>query len=172
LAGLGKFITLYGLIILVTALSSGFVGDSLTVLDRHCVAVRAALQNWALLLAVLFSIAATMLTWFTGLLDPITAVGFGTATALFLLEDCLRRLLMANIRFWRIVMVDSGSLVVSLGILLPLMLSAHNEVTLAGLFFALAAGQGAALIVAILLVPSADSYLVAPREASMKLVAL
>jgi len=48
--GLGAFALIYGAIILGTALCTGLVGDSLTVLDRNTPTIRAGLQwpaQWA-----------------------------------------------------------------------------------------------------------------------------
>src|SRR6478752_8997892 len=50
--GLGAFAVLYGVIIMATAVCTGFVGDSLTVLDRGRGDIRAALQNWLLVLSL------------------------------------------------------------------------------------------------------------------------
>src|SRR6185312_6171777 len=49
--GLGAFAVLFGLIVMATAVCTGFVGDSLTVLDRGRREVRSALQGWLLLMA-------------------------------------------------------------------------------------------------------------------------
>jgi O-antigen/teichoic acid export membrane protein len=72
----------------------------------------------------------------------------------FVLEDTLRRLLMADGRFWSLPAVDGTSLVVSLGTLV--LCRSAGELTLTSFFLALLAGQTAAGIVAWWRVPAAD----------------
>ena len=157
--GLGRFATLYAIIVLATAVSSGFVGDSLTVLDRSDRRTRAGLQCWWLGLAVGSGLCAWLVSWLSGLLTPTAAIAFGLVTAVFILEDALRRLLMANLRFWRIVAVDLSSLAATIvAVLIPRMLS--GTVSLALLLTALAVGQAIAIVVAVPLLPPDDRRLV------------
>ena len=158
LAGFGKFAILYGVIVLLTGLTSGFVGDSLTVLNRRSAVVRSALQGWALALigtaACLGAAAASGI----GFVSPIEGLSFGLATFAFLFEDLLRRLLMAGLLFWRIALVDLTGLVVALAALA--VKGAVGPQSIATLFGALAIGQAAAIVVGCVLLPREDRYLV------------
>ncbi len=157
ITGLGQFGLLYGILVLATAISSGFVGDSLTVLDRGSSDVRAALQNWLVIVALVGAIFCSMGVWVTGFVTKQDAVAFGVATFVFLIEDAIRRLLMASLRFWRIVVVDTTSLLV-----LAVVLLFAPALTLAWLFVALAAGQAVAIVVGVCLLPTEERWLGRP----------
>ncbi|KQV07007.1 hypothetical protein [Leifsonia sp. Root112D2] len=89
-----------------------------------------------------------------------TAAAYGLAVVTFVAEDVLRRLLMAHLKFWRIVCVDMSSFLVSLAILA---VSAHNgPLTLSTFFLALGAGQFAALFLAAGLLPRRERFVVKP----------
>src|SRR4051812_35667750 len=60
-AGLATFSLVYGAVVLATAVTSGLVGDSLTVLDRHEPGLRAGLHVWALVVSVGAGIGAALL---------------------------------------------------------------------------------------------------------------
>ena len=95
--------------------------------------------------------------WATGFVEKQAAVAFGMATFVFVLEDAVRRLLMASLRFWRIVVVDATSLLVLVVVLLL-----APSITLAGLFVALAAGQACAIVVGVCLLPVEERWLALP----------
>lgn len=168
LEGLGVFAALYGIVIVVTGVSTGFVGDSLTVLDRQSATVRAGLQTWWLGLSFGLGLVVAAGAWAAGMTDGVTAIVFGAATVFFLLEDALRRLLMANLRFWRIVLVDTAGLVTV--ILTILVILNQGDLELVHLLFALAAGQAVAGLIAIGLIPRSDRYLARWRGADVPLV--
>ena len=157
LGGLGEFGLLYGILVLATAMSSGFVGDSLTVLDRQLSPIRSALQNWLVLLAVSGAVLCATGVWATGFVGKQDALAFGIATCVFIFEDTIRRLLMAGLRFWRVVAVDVASLFVMGAVLLL-----APSMTLGWLFLALAAGQAFALFVGVVILPPEDRWLAMP----------
>lgn len=169
--GLGRFATVYALIVLATALVTGFVGDSLTVLDRQDRRVRAGLQAWWLGLSVLTGVSIGAGVGLAGFVEPVSAVVVGLATTVFVLEDTLRRLLMAGLAFWRIIVVDLAGLVVAVGVVLTAVRSV-DEVGLVHLFGALAAAQTVALGVAIALLPAPERRMVSLRGADLKAVAV
>jgi O-antigen/teichoic acid export membrane protein len=158
LAGFGKFAILYGVIVLLTGLTSGFVGDSLTVLNRRSEATRSALQGWALALIGTAAAFGGVAVATIGFVSYAEAVFFGLAIFAFLLEDLLRRLLMAELLFWRIAIVDTTGLIVALAVLAGT--ASVGAQSLATLFGALAIGQLAALVTACLLLPREERYLV------------
>lgn len=149
--GLGTFALLYGFIVLGTAISTGLVGDSLTVLDRRTPRVRAGLAHWAVGAATLGAFVATSATYVAGYLPLGAACLGGLACAVFMLEDVLRRALMACGRFWALVGVDASSLVVSVGVVL--VWRAIEPVTITTFVVALLAGQVIAGGVALVVLP-------------------
>ena len=90
---------------------------------------------------------------------PVSRSSSPAATAVFLVEDALRRLLMAGLRFWRIVAVDLASLC-------RLHRHAAGVVALAGgdrarhrSCSACSIGQSVAIVVAVALLPATDRWL-------------
>ena len=158
LAGFGKFAILYGVIVLLTGLVSGFVGDSLTVLDRKDRTIRSALQGWTLLLSFASAVVGSAAVTLTGFVTPLEGALFGLAIFVFLSEDILRRLLMAQMRFWRIAAVDAVALVAA--VLTLIVSAAFAPLALSTLFAALAIGQSAAFIVAIFVQPRDERFVV------------
>jgi O-antigen/teichoic acid export membrane protein len=145
-AGLATFSLVYGAIVLVTAVASGMVGDSLTVLDRAEPRIRAALHVWAVLVAGAAGALGALLAAVTGLLPLWSAGVLGLAVTAFVLEDTLRRLLMAAGRYWSLPAVDGTSLLLSLLTLVGCALT--GPLALPDFLVALLAGQTAAAVVA------------------------
>lgn len=168
--GLGAFAVLFGLIVMATAVCTGFVGDSLTVLDRQRRDIRSALQTWLLVLASGGALVAFAVAVLGGFLDPIGAVLFGAATAVFLMEDALRRLLMADLRFWRIVAVDLVALAGSL-ITLLVVAASGGAIGLGTLMLSLLIGQLVASGVAVALLPAGERWLAPPVRGAIRTVA-
>ena len=167
--GLGELALCLGVIILTTAVTSGFVGDALTVLDRHDRGIRAGLQWWTGVLALVGPAIAGIALWSMGVLEPAEAGWFVAAAALFQIEEVGRRLLMATLRFWRVVVVDSVALVVVMLALVAVSVAA--TITLGTFFLAIAAGQLSGLVVAIALAPVRERSLVSLRGARIREVA-
>lgn len=168
--GLGIFAVLYGVLIMATAVCTGFVGDSLTVLDRARRDIRAALQNWLLVLSAAGAVVAFAIAAVGGFLKPTGALVFAAATAVFLIEDALRRMLMANLRFWRIVVIDLVSLAGSVATLVIAALTGY-QIGLGMLMLSLFIGQSAAIGVAVLLLPAGERWLAPLRPAAFGAVA-
>lgn len=167
--GLGVVALCLGVIVMATAVTSGFVGDALTVLDRHDAGVRGGLQAWTVVLGVVGPVAAALVLGGTGVLDLREALLFLAAATLFQVEEVARRVLMATLRFWRLVAVDSTALVVS--VLVVGLVGWWGEVTLGTFFGAIAVGQLAGLVVAVALAPSDERRLVPLRGADLRSVA-
>lgn len=142
--GLGQFALLFGYVVMVTAVSTGLVGDSLTVLDRHHPAVRSGLLTAATVTILVGSTGAFALA--VGPHGPGVALAFATATAAFMAADLLRRTLMATLRFWSLVLVDGLALGAAATVLVT---SARvTQLTLGHVVVALAIGQATACAVA------------------------
>ncbi len=155
--GLGRFALLFGVIVLTTSLSTGLVGDSLTVLDRQQPPVRAGLQGWTVLVTATAATAVAIVTQVTGILPATGAVVMGAATAAFMVEDLLRRLLMASMRFWSVVVVDLTGGVVALAAVG--VAAARGPLTLTSFLVALLLGQLVAGTIAVALLPHRDRWL-------------
>jgi O-antigen/teichoic acid export membrane protein len=165
-AGLGEFGLLYGTLIWATGIISGFVGDSMTALDRHEPAVRAALQNWLVVIAALCAAACFLIPWVTGFVGFRVAIAFGAATFAFLIEDALRRLLMARLMFWRVAAIDTIGLLAMI-----VFLVFAPTVTLVWLFLALMVGQLSAIALGVCLLPVDERRMVRPLPAEHRAVA-
>lgn len=168
--GLGAFAVLYGLVIMATAVSTGLVGDSLTVLDRGRREIRAALQTTLLVVVAAAAVVAYLVGWIGGFLSPAQSGLFAGATAVFLVEDVLRRLLMADLRFWRIVLVDLTALAGSLATLLLAAWLRSGGIDLGTVLLALLVGQATAIGVAVLLLPAAERWLARPAVGDARAV--
>jgi O-antigen/teichoic acid export membrane protein len=153
-AGLATFSLLYGAIVLVTAVVSGLVGDSLTVLDRSHPRIRAALHVWGVGVAIAAGVLGAALAVGTGLLTPGGAVLLALAVTAFVLEDVLRRVLMATGRFWSLPAVDATSLVLALLTLVGCAVA--GSLVLSSFVLALVVGQTGAAVVAWALAPHGE----------------
>ena len=156
LADFAALSVLLAAVVVVTGLTSGLVGDSLTVLDRADPVIRTALRR--LLTAVMAAALLTGSVWtaLTGLVGTATAAAFGVLLALWVAEDVLRRLLMANLRFWPIVAVDTTHLAVSSAVALGWPAVTGQRPTVGLYLVALCCGQVCAALVALPFVPPAD----------------
>ena len=153
-AGLATFALVYGAVVLVTAVASGMVGDSLTVLDRTDPRIRAALHVWAVLVSGGAGLLGALLGALTGVVTPLAAVLLGCAVTAFVLEDTLRRLLMAAGRYWSLPAVDGSSLLLSLLTLVAC--ASAGPLTLPAFLVALLVGQTGAALVAWWLAPAGE----------------
>ncbi len=151
-AGLATFSLIYGAMVLATAVCSGLVGDSLTVLDRQRPDLRAGLHVGAVLVSGVAALVGAVLAATTDVVPPWVAPLLGLATAAFILEDTLRRLLMATGRFWSLTLVDGSSLVLGLGVLA--VAAASGPLTLTSFVLAVLVGQTGAALVAWALLPA------------------
>ncbi len=158
--GLGVFAMLFGSVVMATAVSSGLIGDSLTVLDRHDPDIRSALAWLALATVGLAATAAFVLASRLGDLPVSTAALFAGATAAFMTADLLRRSLMACQRYWRLVIVDSIAFVTALGFLLA---ASGGTPSLNHFLGALWIGQAVACLVALRSLPSSERSVPARR---------
>lgn len=154
-AGLGVFALLYGSIVMATAVSSGLVGDSLTILDRHDPDIRCALRSLAAATVTLAPAVGLVVVLTTQHLGAGTSLAFAAAMATFMLADVLRRLLMANMRFWRLIGVDLAGLSASL-LTVGVTLLLGGGVSLGVLLLAMAVGQATTVVVMATLLPEQE----------------
>lgn len=160
--GLGVFGLIIGGLVLATAIATGLVGDSLTVLDRKGPRVRAGLQVVALGSGLLAGLVAVVVCVATNLLSWPAALVFGAASALFILEEFLRRLLMASLRFWSVMAVDITVLVVTaawIGLMLLI-----GSLGMTQLLSAMVVAQAVGMVVAVRLLPPGERHLAPWRD--------
>jgi large repetitive protein len=166
--GLGLVALCLGAIVVGTSVTSGLVGDSLTVLDRRDRRVRAGLEAWTLIATGLTTAVSVAVLWLTGALAGWQLVVFGLAGLAFQVEELLRRLLMANQRFWSLLAVDTTALVGSVAVLVGFGLT--GTVTVTTFLVAVVVGQLLGAVVAFARIPAADRHVVPLSGADLRAV--
>lgn len=164
--GFGVFALLYSGLILATAVVTGLVGDSLTVLERRRPEIRGGLVVTGLGACLVAGTVSIPVTLGFNLLDTGEAVLFGVVVAAFIVEELLRRILMANLRFWFVLMVDGTAFVGALASVL-LFRVAGGGLTMWRLLLSLLIGQTLAMVVGIISIPRAERGPVHLRSASV-----
>jgi len=154
----GRWAILYGIIVLATAVITGLVGDTLVVLDRKSRGIRSALEGTLAIVSASLGLIAGVLAWATGFSPPIEAVMFACALVAFAVEEIVRRLLMADMEFIRVAMIDVVGFIAALIVLTLVWLS--QPLSLAAFLGAIAVGQVVASIVGWFLVARPDRFLV------------
>lgn len=158
LDGLGTFAILYGIMVLVAALATGFVGDSLVVLKRRERVIRSALEQYSLGITLLGGAVSAIACAASGLLTGPQAWLFALAVTLFALEELMRRLLMANVAFWRVAAIDLAAFAATLAVIGAV--AAWGALTLDVFLIAISAGQVAAIGLGITLLPRDERFVV------------
>ena len=149
--GFGTFALLYSALLVASAVHTGLVGDSLTVLERDDPAVAWGLRVLCAVSALGACLVAAVGAAVGGLLTAGPAALFGCLVAVWLLEETLRRLLMADMRFWMVVLIDATALTTAVATIL---LVPGDHVT--RVLVALLAGQTLATLAALRLLPKAE----------------
>ena len=168
LEALGLISTLYGALILAAAIISGFVGDSLTVLDRHDPHVRAGLRFWLALLAVSLGAIGALLCWAGTELGLLGAVLYGLAVVAYVAEELVRRSYMVILSFGKLIAVDLVVLGTTSMVLLGF--GVFSTLTLEAFFLAVLAGQCAGTAFGWLRLPNSEKT-PARRPAQIRAVA-
>ena len=151
-SGLGVFSLLLGVLITVNSVQTGWIGDSLTVLDRFDPGIRRALfqSQWAavgLISLVTYAIALQV----DGV-DGTAAALFALASVAWSLEETCRRILIARREFWSLVANDSAFAVGALG-LVAVVIASGNDVTIEIMILSLLAGGIVAIGLAVVQLP-------------------
>ncbi|MEM1332915.1 MAG: O-antigen ligase family protein, partial [Actinomycetota bacterium] len=151
-AGFGAFSVLFGVLITVNSIQSGWLGDSLTVLDRFEPGIRRALVTSQLAIIGLTFLVTVVLALPVAGVDRSTALLFGLASVAWVVEETLRRLLIARREFWQLVMNDAAFAVGAFG-LIALVAVSGDPLTLQTLVLALLSGAAVAIAVGVIQLP-------------------
>ena len=151
-SGLGVFSLLLGVLITINSVQTGWIGDSLTVLDRFDPGIRRALfqSQWAavgLISLVTYAIALQV----DGV-DGTAAALFALASVAWSLEETCRRILIARREFWSLVANDTAFAVGSLG-LVAAVIASGNDLTIEIMILSLLAGGIVAIGLAVVQLP-------------------
>lgn len=104
-----------------------------------------------------------------GLLENREALLFGAVVTAFIVEELLRRLLMANLRFWSVVSVDATAFIGALGMVILFRLTGGN-LSMSELLLSLLAGQLLAMGLGVVRVPDVERGEVSLRDPDVKSV--
>ncbi|GAA4106667.1 hypothetical protein [Actinomadura miaoliensis] len=115
--GYGGYALFVAVLVMITAVQTAWVGDTLTVYDRFDPRVRGAL-----LLSVAGTVAAgavvgAVISLVMGLAGAAGTALFALLVALWLLNETGRRIFTARMEFWRLALNDCSYLLVTLGVL-------------------------------------------------------
>lgn len=167
--GFGHFILIYSILIALTALYTGWVGDSLVVLDRADPRVRAGIA--ASICAWTLAAAATGIT--CGLLIGTTwiiTLEIAALLIVWLLEETGRRIYTARRRYWGLTANDLLYNAVALcGI--ALVEDGGANLTLETLLLCMIAGSTVAGLASALSLPRAETRLPRPSRESFREIA-
>lgn len=168
--GYGTFTIILGSLIMTTAIQSAWVGDSLTVLDRHAPDIQGALMASHLGFLVLGVTLAAGGALIFDLTDGSGALALSVLLALWITEELGRRIFMARLEFWKLVLNDAiyvgGALLT-----LALLRWSGKSVGLDDFLLAMAGGAAAAILAALIQLPRSEFWVVRPRTQALGQVA-
>jgi len=151
-AGLGTFSLLFGVLITATALQTGWIGDSLTVLDRFEPGTRRALRrSQSIAIPVIFGATSALGAVLTEI-DTSTALLFGASSAAWAVEETLRRLLIARREFWNLALNDVAFAVGAFGVI-GIVIATGAAFSVQTMVIALLAGSVVAIGLAVMQLP-------------------
>lgn len=154
-AGFGAYTLLTAVLVLITAVQTSWVGDTLTIFDRFDRRVRGALLISVIASVGLGCAVAMVISIVAGRAAPGRAALFGLLIALWLLRETGRRIFTARLEFWRLTLNECCYLVATLGVLAVLLaLGADSSVEL--ILAAMCAGTVVAILLAFLQLPRAE----------------
>lgn len=167
--GFGRFALIYSVLVALTALYTGWVGDSLVVLDRSNPKVRAGVSAsvclW-LLAAVATGIACGSIvggTW-------VETIEIAALLAIWLVEEAGRRIYTARRRYWAL---TANDLVYNAVALVSMAAIAHatGRLTIERLLVSMIIGSAAACLASVLNLPAAERRFPRPRVEALREIA-
>jgi O-antigen/teichoic acid export membrane protein len=162
----GAFALLLGVLVAGSALYTGYVGDSLAVLDRHDAAVRGALVTSALAAWTLAAVAGvcTVLVLRGG--EAALVLSYAALLVVWLLRETLRRLLIARQEFTRLLVNDIGYLLATVAALW--VLAVAGGMSLVVLCGAMAIGAVVAVGAGVVGLPRSELRVLTPGLRGMR----
>lgn len=154
-SGYGAFAILVAVLVSINAIQSGWVGDSLTVLDRFDPCVRGGLLASQLLGMGIALAASATIALTLRLVGPGEAVVFASLVTLWMTEELGRRLFMARREFWLLALNDTCYVIGALGSL-AVCAVVLDRLTLATFIWVMGAGSAAAILHALIQLPLAE----------------
>jgi O-antigen/teichoic acid export membrane protein/O-antigen ligase len=167
---LGQLALLLGVLITLNAVQSGWVGDSLTVLDRHEPRLRTALQRSLLVALVVVGVVAFGVAQFVDGLTTRTGVIFAVVMVLWALEETGRRILIARREFWPLALNDTAYAVGALGWLFGWVL-AGRDASVDLVLVSMGVGAITAIVAAVVQLPREELRPSRGSESAMREVA-
>ncbi|GAA2421999.1 hypothetical protein GCM10010191_37080 [Actinomadura vinacea] len=165
--GYGGYALLVAVLVMITAVQTSFVGDTLTVYDRFEPRVRGALLLSVAGTVVAGALAGAVVAVALGLAGPAGIALFAVLVAAWLLNETLRRIFTARMEFWRLAANDCCYLLgtfATLGGALALGADASLELLLA----AMCAGCACSIMLAALRLPEEEFASAPPRGTALR----
>lgn len=157
--GFGVYALLYSGIVMAMALSNGLVGDSLTVLDRSRPTLRGGVTVVGWISTAATGLLGLLGAGISGIVSWPLAALFALGLMAFLVENLLRRVLMAVLQFWKVVAIDLTVLVGTLGWIGGAAIVRTGSLGMGDVLGALLAGQIAGIVSGTALLPAAERWL-------------
>jgi O-antigen/teichoic acid export membrane protein len=154
-SGYGAYALFFAVIIMITAVQTSWVGDTLTVFDRFDPRIRGALILSVAGTVAAGSAAGALVAALMGLAGPGTIGVFALLVALWLLNETGRRIFTARMEFWRLAANDVCYLGTTLAVLGGA-LALGADASVAVLLGAMCAGCVASITLARLRLPARE----------------
>lgn len=158
----GRFAVLYGVVVLVMAVLSGLVGDSLVVLNREEPRIRAALEGFTVIMSLSVGLGAASVAILFRFATPLEGLAFGIGLVSYTTMEIVRRLLIAHMLFIRAAVADAIGFACSTAVLLSGYLL--SDLSLWVVLAATALGQAVGCLIAWRMLPLGERVLVPIRE--------
>jgi O-antigen/teichoic acid export membrane protein len=166
-SGYGTYALFTSVLVMITAVQTSWVGDSLTVFDRFDRPIRGAIEISVLVTVGAGVAVSVLIPAAMGLADLGGTALFGLLIALWLLEETGRRVFTARMEFWRLVLNDSCYLATTLAIV-GAVIGTGGEVSVEVLLAAMAVGAATAVIVAWIQLPATEYEAVPLRNTAFR----
>jgi len=151
-AGLGVFSLLLAILITINSVQTGWIGDSLTVLDRFDAGIRRALFQSQWVAVALIAVVGYVLALQIDGIGTTTAALFAAACVAWSVEETLRRILIARREFWSLVANDASFAVGSFT-LVGAVAATGSDITIETMVLALISGAVVAIGLAMIQLP-------------------
>lgn len=150
-AALGNYSIFLSLLITVNALQSGWLGDSLTVLERFDPQIRAALfrSQWAII--ALSGFVGFAFSELLGVGDVKVSLLCAFAVVVWCIEETGRRIMMARLEFWQLLINDGTYAFAALAFAAAI--GRAGRLTLSWIVLSMAVGSLAAIVAAAIQIP-------------------